>query len=608
MLSSANPNKENPGPQGQNAGDSDQVVASSSPIQIAHHKSAGHPQAPGGRREARYGYRKAQAHPAAMSISQADSKRPKPSVYEARKPPLKLSDPAAWPLPTATRNLSPKAKVATSHTHSSRNAGFGGRRSGDVHGAAPDVHEDARMLGGLVGDRHGSLDSIQTQDIHIADAMSMDIISVSSALSVDIQSLSDSDLDSSEAYPEGTVTRCSTPSQEGRETVATESSSLPDNISLSLLTQEPRSVDALDNEQCGNEPCSLERRLEQRQKQIDYGKNTAGYERYTKMVPKSKRKRGDPQTPDKYASYSKRAWDGLVRVWRRKLHAWDPPGLPVSASHVAKLQRQAQQAADAAALAEEHNRVHCFGQGLEEGEIPQPTFAMVVGTRSLAFHRQLPVPVVPTPTPQAQSIVASGNGTAVPVFTILQTVPADDAAAVEADLEAMTNELKSMLLHPEPAPPSEEALGVDSEEANGEASVAQSETGEAIPKEGVDEPSVFSGTGMVQSGVDVAPEESDRTPKELEQLPASGVANEAAALPPVPPAPKVEVEIVISRARSPQLLSPSSIRSYNWADDADEEVDWEVTELNQEDGPDPISFDDKDCVTDREIEEGEIVE
>lgn len=102
----------------------------------------------------------------------------------------------------------------------------------------------------------------------------------------DLQSLTDSDNDSSEAYPEGGLTRCSTPSQEGRETVITESSSLPDNISLSLLTQEPRSVDSLDNENGGSEPSSMERRLEQRQKQLDFGKNTPGYDRYSRLVPK----------------------------------------------------------------------------------------------------------------------------------------------------------------------------------------------------------------------------------------------------------------------------------------------------------------------------------
>jgi hypothetical protein len=34
---------------------------------------------------------------------------------------------------------------------------------------------------------------------------------------------------------------------------------------------------------------------------------------------------GDPQTPDKNREMSKRRWDGLVRVWRRQLHSYDPP-------------------------------------------------------------------------------------------------------------------------------------------------------------------------------------------------------------------------------------------------------------------------------------------
>ncbi|KAJ3260600.1 Oocyte-specific histone RNA stem-loop-binding protein 2 [Boothiomyces macroporosus] len=71
-------------------------------------------------------------------------------------------------------------------------------------------------------------------------------------------------------------------------------------------------------------PCD-DRRLEQRQKQIDYGKNTVGYKRYIATVPKHERKFPHPETPDKYSKCSKRAWDGLVRSWRRKLHLWDPP-------------------------------------------------------------------------------------------------------------------------------------------------------------------------------------------------------------------------------------------------------------------------------------------
>jgi hypothetical protein len=68
------------------------------------------------------------------------------------------------------------------------------------------------------------------------------------------------------------------------------------------------------------------RRLEQRQKQIDFGKNTLGYDRYIAAVPKTKRRRfaeEHPVTPDKSAKISKRCWDGRVRAWRRLLHRWD---------------------------------------------------------------------------------------------------------------------------------------------------------------------------------------------------------------------------------------------------------------------------------------------
>ncbi|XP_001358302.2 histone RNA hairpin-binding protein isoform X1 [Drosophila pseudoobscura] len=65
--------------------------------------------------------------------------------------------------------------------------------------------------------------------------------------------------------------------------------------------------------------------LSRRQKQIDYGKNTAAYERYTEMVPKATRSREDPRTPNKYGKYSRRAFDGLVKIWRKSLHFYDPP-------------------------------------------------------------------------------------------------------------------------------------------------------------------------------------------------------------------------------------------------------------------------------------------
>ena len=70
------------------------------------------------------------------------------------------------------------------------------------------------------------------------------------------------------------------------------------------------------------------RRLSQRRKEIAYGKNTLGYERYLAQVPKHKRGARyseHPRTPDSTKKVSKRAFDGTVKAWRRALHEWDPP-------------------------------------------------------------------------------------------------------------------------------------------------------------------------------------------------------------------------------------------------------------------------------------------
>lgn len=63
--------------------------------------------------------------------------------------------------------------------------------------------------------------------------------------------------------------------------------------------------------------------LERRQKQIDYGKNTIGYGNYIAHVAIEERSKNHPKTPPKQFKYSRRAWDGLVRAWRIKLHCWD---------------------------------------------------------------------------------------------------------------------------------------------------------------------------------------------------------------------------------------------------------------------------------------------
>ncbi|CAG9764965.1 unnamed protein product [Ceutorhynchus assimilis] len=63
--------------------------------------------------------------------------------------------------------------------------------------------------------------------------------------------------------------------------------------------------------------------IAKREKQIEYGKNTNGYENYIRTVPKSERSMDDPRTPPKHGKYSRRAWDGLIKQWRIKLHKYD---------------------------------------------------------------------------------------------------------------------------------------------------------------------------------------------------------------------------------------------------------------------------------------------
>uniref|UniRef100_K3WMX8 Histone RNA hairpin-binding protein RNA-binding domain-containing protein n=1 Tax=Globisporangium ultimum (strain ATCC 200006 / CBS 805.95 / DAOM BR144) TaxID=431595 RepID=K3WMX8_GLOUD len=69
-------------------------------------------------------------------------------------------------------------------------------------------------------------------------------------------------------------------------------------------------------------------RLAQRQKQIDYGKNTIGYDRYCAAVPRQQRRKlVHPMTPDKTLNVGKKTFDAMVRKWRQALHKYDPPEL-----------------------------------------------------------------------------------------------------------------------------------------------------------------------------------------------------------------------------------------------------------------------------------------
>ena len=68
-------------------------------------------------------------------------------------------------------------------------------------------------------------------------------------------------------------------------------------------------------------------RLQRRRKDVAWGKNTRGYDRYRELIPKHERKGyiEHPRTPDITEKMSKRRWDGMIKVWRRTLHNWDPP-------------------------------------------------------------------------------------------------------------------------------------------------------------------------------------------------------------------------------------------------------------------------------------------
>lgn len=69
-----------------------------------------------------------------------------------------------------------------------------------------------------------------------------------------------------------------------------------------------------------------EHKIQQRLKQIGFGKSTKGYENYLTLVSKHLREpenEDHPATPRANQKCSKRSWDGQLKKWRRLLHRWD---------------------------------------------------------------------------------------------------------------------------------------------------------------------------------------------------------------------------------------------------------------------------------------------
>uniref|UniRef100_A0A7S2U6X7 Histone RNA hairpin-binding protein RNA-binding domain-containing protein n=1 Tax=Attheya septentrionalis TaxID=420275 RepID=A0A7S2U6X7_9STRA len=72
------------------------------------------------------------------------------------------------------------------------------------------------------------------------------------------------------------------------------------------------------------------RRVHQRRKMVQKGKNTVGYDEYIRQVPLHQRRPrcpDHPMTPDFKADIPNRRWLGLVSSWRKGLHKYDPADL-----------------------------------------------------------------------------------------------------------------------------------------------------------------------------------------------------------------------------------------------------------------------------------------
>ena len=73
-----------------------------------------------------------------------------------------------------------------------------------------------------------------------------------------------------------------------------------------------------------------QQRIEKRQRQIDIGKSSTGYQNYIQKIPKDSRVEGEvrhPTTPNKNEQISKRRFDAKMSDWRRVLHLWDDPNV-----------------------------------------------------------------------------------------------------------------------------------------------------------------------------------------------------------------------------------------------------------------------------------------
>ena len=63
--------------------------------------------------------------------------------------------------------------------------------------------------------------------------------------------------------------------------------------------------------------------IKSRQKQIDHGKNTIGYNNYIRTLSYNNRHPNDPITPPSNMGCSTRSFHGFCSQWRIRLHRYD---------------------------------------------------------------------------------------------------------------------------------------------------------------------------------------------------------------------------------------------------------------------------------------------
>jgi len=82
--------------------------------------------------------------------------------------------------------------------------------------------------------------------------------------------------------------------------------------------EDDESEDGFKRTKKGEQVANKEKMLARRQKDIDYGVSTVGYQNWKKQTYPAL-----PRIPNKYQNCSTRSWKGQIRKWRIFLHTFD---------------------------------------------------------------------------------------------------------------------------------------------------------------------------------------------------------------------------------------------------------------------------------------------